>query len=76
MISSHRLGSRARRSLAAAVAGLLALTGLATLTNPAAAGAPRSAASVRTAAAAPAAKDWTLMIYDVADTMNLSLIHI
>jgi hypothetical protein len=77
VISSLRPGTGARRLLAAGVAGLLALTGLAALTNASASGAPADAPagspSVRTAAApAAAAKDWTLMIYDVADTMNIA----
>ena len=73
MISSPHRGLGVGRLLATAVAGLLALTGLAVLTNSSAAGAPTSAPSVRTAAApAAAAKDWTLMIYDVADTMNIA----
>lgn len=74
MTSSHRPGTGVRRLLAAAVAGLLALSGLALLTNASAAGAPStSSPKVRTAAAAAApAKDWTLMIYDVADTSNIA----
>ena len=73
MISTNRRASGTRRLAAAAVAGLLALTGLAVLTSASASGAPTAAPTVRTAAAAAAPKaDWTLMIYDVADTMNIA----
>lgn len=73
MTSSHRPGSGVRRLLATAVAGLLALTGLSLVTNVSAVGAPVA----RTSTAAPAAvgegdEDWTLMIYDVADTSNIA----
>ena len=71
MISSHRPPAGVRRLLAASTAGLLALSGLALLTNAAASASPRVRTSAP-AAAAPAAKDWTLMIYDVADTMNIA----
>lgn len=59
-----------RRLLAAATAGALALTGLAALTGSSATGAP----SVPSAASAAAGEgdDWTLMIYDVADTSNIA----
>lgn len=73
MITSPHRGLGVRRFLATAVAGLLALTGLAALTNVSASGAPAAATSPRTAAApAAGAKDWTLMIYDVADTANIA----
>jgi hypothetical protein len=72
---SHRPGSGVRRLLAAASAGLLALAGLAMLSHPSAsadAGASATGALPRAAAAAGEGKDWTFMIYDVADTSNIA----
>jgi hypothetical protein len=60
---AHRLG-------AAALAAVLALTGLAAL-SASATGAP-TASSVRSAAVGEGDEDWTLMIYDVADTSNIA----
>ncbi len=54
------------------LAGLLALTGLVTLTNGAASGAPGPRAGVKAPAVGEGDEDWTLMIYDVADTSNIA----
>jgi hypothetical protein len=72
--SPNRPGHGVRRLLAASAAGVLALAGLSVLTNAAASGAP-SAPTARAAAPAAAGEgdeDWTLMIYDVADTTNIA----
>ncbi len=71
VISTNRRASGTRRLGAAAVAGLLALTGLAALTN-SAAGAPSARSAAPAAAAAAKGKDWTFMVYDVADTSNIA----
>ena len=71
MGSTNRSGPGMYRMLAGLLAGLLALSGLAVLAGASAAGAPR----VRAAAAPLPPKggaDWTLMIYDVADTSNIA----
>lgn len=74
MGSTTRPTSGAHRLTAVGVAVLLAAAGLTALTGPAATGAP-SPRAASPSAAAPAAKggeDWTLMIYDVADTANIA----
>jgi Clostripain family len=70
--STTRLSSATQRLLAAAVAGLLGLTGLAALTVPSASGAPSVRLGAPPAAAGEGDEDWTLMIYDVADTSNIA----
>ena len=72
MSSTHRFGALV---LAGLLGLLLALTGLAALTNGAASGAPGARAGFAQAAPAAAGEggeDWTLMIYDVADTSNIA----
>lgn len=73
--TTNRLTFGVRRVLAAVMAGLLGLTGLAALTG-SASGASSDAASARTTLPAAAVgegdEDWTLMIYDVADTSNIA----
>lgn len=74
MVSTTRLTSATRLG-AAAAAGVLALTGLVAVTGTAS-GVPPVGSSLRTPLSAAAAgegdEDWTLMIYDVADTSNIA----
>jgi hypothetical protein len=67
--STTRPVSGAHRLAAVGLAALLAATGLTALTGPAATGAPSPRAA---AAVGEGDEDWTLMIYDVADTSNIA----
>ncbi|MBJ7358786.1 clostripain-related cysteine peptidase [Nocardioides sp.] len=70
MGSTTRLSSGTQRLGAVGLAAVLAVTGLAALTAPAGgAPAPRTAPA---AAVGEGDEDWTLMIYDVADTSNIA----
>lgn len=74
MGSTTRRSPGVRRLAAGALTAVLGLTGLATLNNSSASGVP-GAGSARTGLAAAAGEgdeDWTLMVYDVADTSNIA----
>jgi hypothetical protein len=70
--STPRLTSGAHRLGAVGLAGLLGLTGLAALNSSAATGATSVRAALPAAAAGEGDEDWTLMVYDVADTSNIA----
>jgi hypothetical protein len=70
--STPRLTSGAQRLGAVGLAGLLGLTGLAALNSSTASGATSVRAALPAAAAGEGDEDWTLMVYDVADTSNIA----
>lgn len=72
MGSTTRLTSGAQRFGALALTAVLGLTGLAALSGSSASGAPSVRAALPAAAVGEGDEDWTLMIYDVADTSNIA----